>query len=98
MPSTLSQQLLHYLMERNDWIPSPQITDDIKWKNQRTFKYYTSPTVQRELRSLENGELGESKIAVKKWNKSVAYRYIPPDMRKRYIPKSERLTEALFSK
>jgi hypothetical protein len=91
MTSTLKQQLVKYMQTHSEWVNKGVILS-MTWKDQRRFTTYLPDTVSRKLREAES----ESLIAVKSDGKTVQYKWIPFEMRKRYIPKSERLTEALF--
>ena len=88
----LKNQLRKYLQEQGTWTPKGQILAQ-RWQNQKDFTYYLPSTTDRKLRELES----ESVIAVKDDNKSVVYKWIPHDMRPRYIPKSDRKDEKLFT-
>ncbi len=95
----LSSQLAVFLREHHDWYPKPVLLEMV-WKDQKTFKKYTAETVGRKLRGLENGEEsrdGSSVIAGKPYGKTVQYKYIPNELRRRYIPISERKGDALFT-
>ena len=89
---------LLYLLERYlkdqfpDWVPKGNITA-MTWesKNGTTF---LPETVGRTLRTLE----ADSKIAVKYIGKNTLYKHIPNEMRRRYIPSSQREGEQLFVK
>jgi len=94
----LSSQLAVFLRENHQWYPKPVLLEMV-WKDQKKFTKYTPETVGRKLRGLENGEEskdGLSVIAGKPYGKTVQYKYLPNELRKKYIPISERTGNDLF--
>lgn len=92
---TLAGQLTVFMRDVGCWVVSPDMTDGMVWKNQRTFKKYTSQTVGRQLRKLERSKI----LAGKDYGKTVQYKFIPEHLRSKYIPKSLRKDkDVLFSK
>ena len=95
----LSSQLAVFLRDNPTWYPKP-VLQAMVWKDQKKFTIYTDETVGRKLRGLENGE--ESKdgipvIACKPYGKTVQYKYLPTDLRKKYIPTAQRENDQLFN-
>jgi hypothetical protein len=72
------------------WVAKGEITAR-QWKddNGRTF---LPETVGRKLREAEENR----RIAVKKTGKSVSYKWLPFELRAKYIPTSEREGDKLF--
>lgn len=92
---TLAGQLTVFMRDIKCWVVSPDITDNMVWKNQRTFKKYTSQTVGRQLRKLEESRI----LAVRDYGKTKQYKFIPEHLRSKYIPTSSRTDkDVLFSK
>ena len=90
--TTLEQQLTKYLYDFKDWCPKGELLN-IRWKNAQDFTYYLQSTTDRKLRLLEE----QSIIAVKSNGKnSLLYKYIPQEMRPRYLHPKERTSEKLF--
>lgn len=83
---TLKGQLKKFLREDGGWVKKQKITDDQRWQNQRNFTYYSSPTVDRTLRKLEE----ESDIAVKYVDGQTMYHWMPASKKSDYIPTEER--------
>jgi len=84
----LPAQIVSY-MRGKDWFAKGILTADIVWKHQRgkhAGVRYLPETVGRALRTLEEKKI----IAVKPCGISVQYKHIPPELRWRYIPSSER--------
>jgi hypothetical protein len=96
----LSSQLAVFLRDNNTWYPKPVLLEMV-WKDQKKFTKYTAETVGRKLRGLENGEEsddGLSVIACKPYGKTVQYKWMPKELRSKYIPVSDRLDDKLFRK
>lgn len=71
-------------------MPKGTLTADMVWRHRsgkQAGARYLPETVGRALRSLEE----ESIIAVKPLGISVQYKHIPHEMRKGYIPSSQRM-------
>lgn len=77
-------------MAHKEWFAKGTLTADMTWKHDRGAKNYGKrylpETVGRALRHLEE----MSVIAVKDDGISVQYKWIPTEMRARYIPWSRR--------
>ena len=85
----LPGQLVGFLSKDKTWFPKGTLTADIVWKHNSGNSYgkrYLPETVGRALRALEE----QSIIAVKPGGISVQYKWIPHEMRRRYIPSSVR--------
>jgi hypothetical protein len=83
----LPAKIERYLHQINSWASKGALTAGMVWKHDTgkdAGKQYLPETVGRKLRSLE--ELGI--IAVRDSGVSVEYRWLPPEIRKRYIPYS----------
>lgn len=92
--STLKYQLEDYLKGRAlEWVHKGVILN-VVFRNSKNGIPYLSDTVANTLRKLQR----ECKIAVKPDinNKSVLYKWLPPDRREFYIPTSERTDNKLF--
>lgn len=89
--TTLQDKVVKYLADNGDWIEKATILNRV-WEYNDGIRKYMSNTVDRELRSAENGEDGLSRIAVKPDpnSKSIIYKFLPPHLRSRYIPFSQR--------
>lgn len=86
----LPAQLKGHLCKAGDWVAKGTLTADMVWRHnigKHYGKRYLPETVGRALRSLEEASI----IAVKDQGISVCYKWIPPELRKRYIPGSQRL-------
>ncbi len=86
----LPAQLVSFMQSPHVWHAKGKLTADMQWKHQRGKNYgkrYLPETVGRALRSLEENRV----IAVKADGISVQYKWLPSDMRKRYIPSSQRV-------
>ena len=91
----LPNQLVGYLHRDGAWVSKGTLTADMVWKHERgrsAGKRYLPETVGRALRLLEE----DSIIAVKDAGVSVQYKWIPHDVRGRYIPSSQRIGDKLF--
>lgn len=89
--ASLKDKLIKHLsLQYPSWVSKGELTA-IQWKDDNG-KTFLPETVGRKLREAE----AESKIAVKDQGVSVQYKWIPHDMRKRYIPTSERNGDKLF--
>ena len=85
----LPAQIVGYMSHHHVWHSKGTLTADIVWKHTQGRNYgkrYLPETVGRALRLLEE----KSIIAVKEQGISVQYKWIPHEMRKRYIPSSSR--------
>ena len=85
----LPGQLVGFLSKDKTWFPKGTLTADIVWKHQSGESYgkrYLPETVGRALRSLEE----QGVIAVKQDGISVQYKWLPHDLRLRYVPSSMR--------
>lgn len=85
----LPEQIVSYLQRINSWASKGSLTADKVWMHQRGKHYgkrYLPETVGRALRSLEEQKI----IAVRSSGISVEYRYLPSNLRVRYIPSSAR--------
>ena len=89
---TLQKQLENFLKGK-DWQSKGDITR-MTWRgwSNGQGKIFLPETVGRALRSLEEDKV----IAVKYRGKNTLYKYIPTELRDRYIPSSERTNEKLF--
>jgi len=87
----LKSVLTMYLQKKSDWTPKGNLTA-VTWFHKNSQKQYLPETVGRELRELET----EKVIAVKPDGVSVQYKYIPEDIRERYITSSQRTDDKLF--
>lgn len=91
----LPNQLVGHLSRNRDWWSKGTLTADMQWRHdtgKHSGKRYLPETVGRALRSLEEDCI----IAVKEDGISVQYKWIPPELRGRYIPSSERTGTLLF--
>ena len=85
----LPGQLVGFLSKDKVWFPKGTLTADIVWKHNSGNSYgkrYLPETVGRALRALEE----QSIVAVKPDGISVQYKWIPHEMRNRYLPHSIR--------
>ena len=85
----LPAQLDSYLRSAGRWISKGHLTAEVEWKHQRgkhTGARYLPETVGRALRHLEEA----SNIAVRESGISVEYKWLPFELRGRYIPSSAR--------
>jgi hypothetical protein len=73
------------------WVAKGEITAR-QWKDEKGHTFLPE-TVGRKLREAEE----DRRIAVKKTGKSVSYKWIPHELRKKYIPTSERTGDKLFT-
>lgn len=90
----LIDKLVKFLLDQYpSWVSKGQITS-IQWKDDNG-KTFLPETVGRKLREAETLK----RIAVKRRGPSVQYKWIPFEMRDRYIPTSERSNQdVLFIK
>jgi len=89
----LPAQLESYLHRCSGWVSKGTLTADMVWKHLNgrcAGARYLPETVGRALRSLEELKM----IAVKADGISVAYKWLPSELRWRYIPTSNRLNNA----
>ena len=77
-------------MEQKVWMAKGHITR-LTWRNERGIAYLPE-TVGRALRLSEE----EHRIAVKYEGKNTLYKWIPHELRDRYIPTSIRTGDKLF--
>lgn len=87
--ASLSAQLTGFLSRDHVWHSKGRLTADMVWKRTAGKEYgkrYLPDTVSRALRLLEES----SRVAVKPDGKSVAYKWLPPEYRKKYIPITQR--------
>lgn len=91
---SLKKSLVAYLAQSNQWTPKGHLTDRMQWfKKSRVV--YLAETVGRALRDAET----EKQIAVKDDGISVQYKYLPENIRDRYICSSDRTDKnVLFKK
>ncbi len=97
---SLQDKIVKYLADNGEWVVKGIILEQ-EWKYDDGIRKYMANTVDRELRSAESGEDGESRIAVKDdpYSTSITYKFIPPEFRKLYIPFSQRKDkDVLFRK
>ena len=93
MKTALVDKLVKYLsQEYPRWVPKGEITA-MTWRGD-DGKTFLPETVGRKLRNAEE----DHRIAGKEKGVSVQYKWIPHELRDRYIPKSERTGEELFKK
>ena len=91
----LPAQLVGHLCREKVWVSKGVLTADMRWHHnsgKRQGKRYLPETVGRALRSLEE----QCIIAVKGDGISVQYKWIPHELRVRYIPTTVRRDEKLF--
>ena len=79
-------KLLVGFMHHKEWYSKGTLTADMNWYNPKNGKRYLPETVGRALRHLEECCV----IAVKYDGISVQYKWIPLELRTRYIPWSMR--------
>lgn len=91
----LKDQLISYLFNKKEWVHKGEILDK-KWYYTNCNKTFMQNTIDRELRRAEE----ESKIAVKKdpIHKGNMYKYLPKEIRERYIPTSLRTDKNILFK
>lgn len=83
------QHLIERYLAHKGWYTKGALTADIEWKRQTGREYgkrYLPETVGRALRLLEE----KSVIAVRGEGVSVAYKWLPEEYRRHYIPYSRR--------
>lgn len=83
------QLLLVQHLRNLSWVSKGNLTAEIIWKHPRgknAGKRYLPETVGRALRLLEEQKI----LAVRSNGLSVEYKYIPSELRERYIPSSAR--------
>lgn len=93
----LPELLENHLKFVKVWVSKGTLTADMLWKHPRGKNYgkrYLPETVGRALRGLEE----EKVIAVKEDGISVQYKWLPPELRGRYIPSSVRVGTELLTK
>ena len=88
----LKETLISYLRTKGEWIPKPQLTDDVTWFHKDGTTRYIGETVGRALRHAEE----EGIIAVKDHGKTVQYKYLPVEKRDSYIPWSKRIDKSVL--
>lgn len=89
--ASLKDKLVKHLsMQYPSWVAKGELTS-IQWKDDNG-KTFLPETVGRKLREAES----DRRIAVKEKGVSVQYKWIPHEMRARYIPTSQRLGDKLF--
>ncbi len=90
---SLEDKLVKHLSEQfPSWISKGELTRT-QWRDERGVPYLPE-TVGRALRLAQE----ERRIAVKYEGKNTLYKWIPYEMRSRYIPVSVRTGEELFRK
>lgn len=82
---------MKHLFEQKNWCSKGSMLRR-DWKNQKNFTTYLPSTVDRALRSAE----ADKQIAVKYEGKNTLYKWIPHEMRERYIPTAQRENNKLF--
>lgn len=90
MVSLVDKLVKHLSTQYPSWIAKGEITA-IQWRDDKGHTFLPE-TVGRKLREAEEGR----RIAVKKTGKSVSYKWIPHELRTRYIPTSVREGDKLF--
>jgi len=92
MKTALIDKLVKHLsLQYPSWVAKGELTA-IQWKDDKG-KTFLPETVGRKLREAESLK----RIAVKEKGVSVQYKWIPHELRAKYIPTSERKGEALFT-
>lgn len=93
----LQDKIVKYLADNGEWMEKATLLNH-EWKYDDGIRTYMPNTADRELRSAESGEDGESRIAVKADpnSKSIVYKFIPPEYRNRYIPFSQRNDQTIL--
>jgi hypothetical protein len=81
----------HLSLQYPSWIAKGELTA-VLWKDEKGHTFLPE-TVGRKLREAEE----DRRIAVKKTGKSVSYKWLPHELRKRYIPTSVRKDDRLFT-
>ena len=90
---SLEDKLVKYLLDQYpSWSSKGDLTRT-QWRDERGVAYLPE-TVGRALRSAEES----CRIAVKYEGKNTRYKWIPHEMRSKYIPTSAREGEAMFRK
>lgn len=88
MKTILKEQLIKYLAINHDWHAKGHLTDTLKWQYLESGEIKTAmaDTISRKLREAEE----EKRIARKDLGKSCQYKFLPPDIRDKYICWSDR--------
>lgn len=90
--ASLKDKLVKHLsMQYPSWVAKGELTA-IQWRDDRG-KTFLPETVGRKLREAES----DKRIAVKEKGVSVQYKWIPYELRAKYIPTSVRKDDALFT-
>jgi len=92
MTPLVDKLVKHLSLQYPSWVAKGEITAT-QWRDEKG-RTFLPETVGRKLREVEENK----RIAVKKTGKSVSYKWLPHDLRDRYIPTSEREGEELFTK
>lgn len=96
MNKSLKIRLVAYLKSKNEWIPKGYITDTLEWHyyEKGIKKKYLAETIGRKLREAES----ESLIAVKPDGVSEQYKFLPNELKSRYINYSLRTNKTIILK
>lgn len=86
----IAKLVKHLSVQYPSWVAKGEITA-MQWKDDGG-KTFLPETVGRKLREAE----GLKRIAVKEKGVSVQYKWIPHEIRSKYIPTSERTGDKLF--
>lgn len=91
---SLSKRLAFFLKKEQKWLSKGYITDTLEWfyYEKGIKKKYLSETVGRKLRELESNSI----IAVKPDGVSEQYKYLPLEIKSRYIPYSLRENKSII--
>lgn len=90
--ASLKDKLVKHLsLQYPSWVAKGELTA-VVWKDE-SGKTFLPETVGRKLREAE----GNKRIAVKEKGVSVQYKWIPHELRAKYISTSERKGDALFT-
>jgi hypothetical protein len=96
--TSLKEDVIKYLFDNDTWIHKGALCDDKEWTHveKGVTKRYLGDTVARALRQAES----ESRIARRDDDNgvSIMYKFLPPPIRNKYIPWSNRKDKTILFK